>query len=92
MRVSVTGLVGVATGQFSVAVTPAGTPETTRFTLLLLKPVWLATPIVLVALLPPTMRLSALAEVEMLKPGLGTVSAMEVELFRFPAVPVTVTA
>jgi hypothetical protein len=85
------GLVEVALGQLKLVVTPLGTPDTERFTLLLLRPIGLTTLIVLLALLPPTMSVRLLNEDERLKLGTGMVSAIVVELERVPDVPVTFT-
>jgi hypothetical protein len=75
----------------NVAVTPLGSPDAARFTLLLLRPIGLTTLIALLALLPPTRRVRLLAEDERLKLGTGMVNAMVVVLVRAPEVPVTVT-
>jgi len=91
LKVSVTGLLGAVTGQLNPAVTPAGTPDKLRFTLLLLSPTRFATPMVLATLLPPIDRETALADDVTLKLGTGTVKEMFVELLRVPAVPLTVT-
>lgn len=69
VTVSVIGLVEVTVGQLNFVVTPVGTPDTERFTMLLLSPIALTTLMVLLTLPPPTMRVRLLNEDERLKLG-----------------------
>ena len=85
------GMAAVALAELKVAVTPAGTPETARLTVPLLVPAGLTTPIVLVALAPPAVIESALAEEDSVKFGVGMVSVMPVDAVNVPDVPVTTT-
>jgi hypothetical protein len=87
--VSDTEVAALAVGQFSFAVTPAGTPEIVRFTFPLLSPTSLRTLITLLALPPPTRRVSALGEAARLKLGVGMVSFISVVLVNVPDVPTT---
>jgi hypothetical protein len=83
-------LIVIVLEELKYAVTPAGTPETPRLTLLT-SPTGLATLMMLASLLPPTRRVRLLADDERSKLGTGMVNAMLVLLDRFPEVPVTVT-
>jgi len=83
-------LVVLVLAALNVAVTPLGTPEAVKLTLLL-KPFCPATLIVLLTLLvPPTRRVALLIEEERPKLGVGMVNTMGVELVKVPEVPVTV--
>ena len=75
----------------SLAVTPAGAPDTDRTISLLLSPTGSTTAIVLVALGPPASSVTLLSEEERLKLGGGIVTTILVELVTVPEVPVTVT-
>jgi hypothetical protein len=68
LGVNVRMLVVLVAAALNDAVTPAGSPETARATLPA-KPFWPATPMVLLALAPPTVRDNVLAEEERLKAG-----------------------
>jgi hypothetical protein len=83
-------LVVLVLEELKEVVTPVGTPETPRVTLLA-SPTGLTTLIVLDWLLPPTRRVRALAEGERPKLGSGMVSAIVVVFVATPEVPVTVT-
>jgi hypothetical protein len=87
--VNVTVLVLVVLAGLKTAVTPLGNPLTAKLTLPL-KPFCPLTLIVLVPL-PPWRTVRLAADVERLKLGATTDSAMGVELVRFPDVPVTVS-
>ena len=86
----VSRLVVVVLVQLNVAVTPAGTPDVRRSTSLA-KPFCLATAMVLFWAEPPTSSVRSLAVDEMVKFGVGMVSAMVVELVTLPDAPVTFT-
>ena len=90
LGVKVNKLVVLVVTGLKVAVTPIGSPVTLSATLATAPPVW-ATPMVLLALTPPTTRFSELAEDEMLKLGKGMIRATLVVLASIPDVPFTVT-
>ena len=71
-------------------VTPPGSPDADRVTLLL-KPFSLATSIMLLAPMPLPPRMMVLDEDERLKPGDGIVTETVAELVAVPETPVTVT-
>jgi len=90
LAVKVSVLVVVALAGLNAAVTPLGSPDAERLTLVL-KPLSGLTVIVLVPLVP-WMRMRLIGEAERVKsPGGFTTSAIEVLLLRLPEVPVTVT-
>jgi hypothetical protein len=91
VTVSRTGLAAFTTGQFNAAVTPAGIPDTTRFTFELLNATALTIPMVELTPAPPCKVVSELGEAEMAKLGGGIVTAMVAVLVSFPATPVTTT-
>lgn len=75
--VNVSALLHGVLGYLKIAVTPLGSPETTKFTALL-KPFESVMLTDVLALDPPTRRVSALAAEERVKPGTaGTASASE---------------
>jgi hypothetical protein len=90
LGVKTSALVVLVLVELSAAVTPAGTPEIVRFTLLL-RPTGFTTLIVLVAFVPPTRSVKLLAEAERLKLGVGMLRTMVAVLVTAPEVPVTVT-
>jgi hypothetical protein len=88
--VSVRELLVLVLAGLKAAVTPLGSPDADRFTALL-KPLWQATLIVVLPLVPPTGSVRLLAEEVRVKPGGGMVSAIVVVRAAVPEVPVTVT-
>jgi hypothetical protein len=90
LAAKVSKLVFVVVAWLKDAVTPLGGPVAVRATLAA-EPFELATSMMLLTVAPPTRRVSALSEDEILKPGSGMVNAMVVVLTRIPEVPVTVS-
>ena len=78
-------------GELGTAVTPLGSPETVRATLAA-SPTGVPTVIVLATFVPPTRRVTLLAEAESLKLGTGIVTWTTVELAAVAEVPLTFTA
>ena len=83
-------LVVVALAGLNDAVTPVGSPDVARLTALL-KPFCPVMPMVLVALAPPSTRLTLPCEDVRVKLGTGMVTTIGTELVKVPDVPATVT-